>query len=119
MGRRKILAEPVVNSPNDRKTPPDISSSAIEKRLIAKSYAEAERRIDNGTATSEMICLFLKAGSSKQFIEEQKAQAELDYTRAKVALVESQIKTEEMFTEAMKSMRIYHGDIDDVEDPNV
>lgn len=115
MGRRKKVIEPEVTEPIGPETPPDLSSSAIEKRLIAKAYAEAERRIDNGTATSEMICLFLKAGSNKHYIDEQKTQAELDYTRAKVDLVRSQIKTEEMIVAAMDAMKMYQG-VDDVSD---
>lgn len=115
MGRRKKVIEPEVSEVNGLETPPDLSSSAIEKRLIAKAYAEAERRIDNGTATSEMICLFLKAGSSKHYIDEQKTKAELEYVSAKVDLVKSQIKTEEMIVAAMDAMKMYQG-VDDVSD---
>lgn len=113
MGRRKTTVEPERIEGCNHESPPDLSASAIEKRLIAKSYAEAERRIDNGTATSEMICLFLKAGSSKHFLDEQKAQAELEYTRAKVELVKSQIKTEEMIVEGINALKEYQGGDDD------
>lgn len=112
MGRRKVRVEPELIAPNLDETRPDLSGSSVEKRLIAKAYAEAERRIDDGTASSEMICLFLKAGSSKQYIDQQKTEAELDLARTKIELMKAQQKTEEMFVEAMSAFRSYQGDDD-------
>lgn len=116
MGRRKVRDVSAETAYKSTTTRPDFSGSAIEKRLIGKAYAEAERRLDDGTASSEMVCLFLKMGSSKQYLDEQKTLMELDYTRAKTEMLQAQKKNEEMFAEAMSAFRTYQGLDDDAEE---
>lgn len=116
MGRRKVREISDVMAAKDTLTPPDLSGMAVEKRLIGKAYAEAERRLDDGTASSEMICLFLKLGSSKQYLDDQKVILDLEYTKAKTEMLQAQKRNEEMFADAMAAMRTYQGLDDETEE---
>jgi hypothetical protein len=116
MGRRKTRDNPGDLLANEPQTHPDFSGAAVEKRLIGKAYAEAERRLDDGTASSEMICLFLKMGSSKQYLDDQKAILDLEYTKAKTEMIRAQKRNEEQFAEAMAAMRSYQGLDDELEE---
>lgn len=51
------------------KSRPATTPEARENQLIALAMDEAERKIREGTASSQLICHFLKLGSEKERLE--------------------------------------------------
>lgn len=114
MGRRAKIPESEANQVLTREERPDFTDAAMERRLVGLAYDEAERRLKDGTASSEMVCHFLRVGSSKEYLEKQILESKAELTRAKTELFKAQQKSEEMFVEAISAFRSYKGDDEDV-----
>lgn len=109
----KATAEEVTSRPKPALTP-----EAREKQLISAAMNEAERRILDGTASSQIICHFLKLGSTRNELELEKMRRENKMIDAKTEALESAKHVEELYTAAMNAFRGYgnYEDIDDAED---
>lgn len=90
---------------------------AREQQLIAYATNEAEKRIRDGSASDTLLCHYLKLGSSKALLEKEKLQHENKLMEAKTDSLHAQQHAEELFSQVMKSMKIYQGDsgLDDEE----
>ena len=100
------------NSSPDRKkrtSPPPITSEAKENEMIYLAEQLAEKQLREGTASSQVIVHYLKLGSSKEKLERAKLEEEVKLVTAKTESLESQKKTEEMYTKAIQAMREYSG----------
>lgn len=82
---------------------------AREAQLINDAYDVAEQQMKNGTASSAIICHFLKLGSEKERTNQLKLRKEIALIDAKTKAIESSQRQEELFTEAITAMRIYTG----------
>jgi hypothetical protein len=69
----------------------------------------AETQIREGTASSQVVTHFLKLGSTRERLEQQRLAHENELTRVKIEQIESQQRIEELYTEAIKAMRSYAG----------
>ena len=116
MARHKSKPDPMQTGFVSDQLRPDFSGAAREKRLIDLAYTEAERRLRDGTASSEMICLFLRAGSNKEYLDEQEALCKIELAKAKTDMYKAQQKTEQMFVDAMSAFREYNGEEDGQDD---
>lgn len=108
-----------------RKNAPIVDASAVEvipalspesknNELIALATALAERQIREGTASSQVICHYLKMGTEKERLERVKLEEENKLLRAKTASIESSQRTEELFREAIEAMSRYKGSSGDI-----
>jgi hypothetical protein len=72
----------------------------------------------DGTASSQVITHFLKLGSTREQLEQERLRHENELTRVKIEAIESQKRVEELYKEALQAMRSYAGDlpVSDVED---
>ena len=105
MGRKKEEESPVEVKRIKRAVDPD----EREKQLINLSYNLVEQRLLNGTATSQETCHFLKLGSRKDQLELEKLRNENKLLQKKVEALDSQIKTDSMYAEAIAAMKLYSG----------
>lgn len=106
-GRRpRIPHDEVPTPPRRRATTPDIR----EQQLIAKAYDLTERRIGEGTASAQEVTLFLKLGSSRERLEQERIQHENELLVVKREAMAQAARTEELFAEAIRAMRSYQGD---------
>lgn len=112
MGRAKKVS----NSEPIRAVRPALTPEARENQLIFLATEEAERRIRDGTASSQLLCHYLKLGTEKNRLECEKIRAENELMAAKKAHLESAQRTEEMFAEAIKVFSKYRGH--DEEEPD-
>jgi hypothetical protein len=90
--------------------PPALTLEGRENQLIAASYDLAERRILEGTASSQELTYFLKLGSSKTRLENEKLKEEVTHLKAKTAALEAQISNEALLDKALKAFRSYRGE---------
>lgn len=70
----------------------------------------AEKRIQEGTASAQEIVHFLKLGSSREQLEQQRLQAEVALQMAKVEQLQSARNMEGLIEEAIAAMRSYRGE---------
>lgn len=98
---------------------PALTPEARENQLIALAMDAAEKRILEGTASSQEIVHFLKLGSSRGRLEKVKLQRETDLLMAKKESLESAAHTEEIYQKAIEAMKRYSGNFSDEDDPNI
>lgn len=89
---------------------PATTPEALENQLISSAFGLAGKQIDEGTASSQVITHFLKLGSSRERLEQQRLEHENELLKVKKEAMESQQRTEELFAEAIKAMRSYTGE---------
>lgn len=99
-----------------RKTRPALTPESREQQLISKAVDLAERQIDEGTASSQIIVHFLKLGTEKAKLEREKLKQENLLTQAKIESLQSAARVEELYTEAINAMRRYSGHGGDPDD---
>lgn len=110
MARRKI-----VNEDERPKLRPALSEDAREKQLISLAMDEVEKRIRNGTASSQELCHFLKLGTQEKKLEREKLKKENELLVAKTEALKSAKQVEELYKEAIKAFGIYSGHEDEGE----
>ena len=88
---------------------PAINPEARDNQVISMAYDLAEKRLREGTATSQEVTHFLKLGSAKAPDELELLKAQTAMTVAKKEALESQKNMEEVYAKAIKAMRTYHG----------
>jgi hypothetical protein len=103
-GRPRKDAVPVVPIRHRARTP-----EVREQQLVAAAYDLAEQQIYAGTASAQVITTFLKAGSSREKLEQERLQHENELLIAKRAAMESAARVEELYLGALNAMRSYQG----------
>ena len=88
---------------------PAMTPDARENQMINLAVDLAEKQLEEGTASSQVITHFLKLGSSKERLEREKLEEENKLLRAKTENLQSQKRVEELYTEALAAMRRYSG----------
>ena len=80
-----------------------------ELELSSAAYDLAEEQIRSGTASSQVITHFLKAGSMRERLEQQRMEHEIELMDVKRQQLEGQKKVEELYVSALEAMRSYSG----------
>jgi hypothetical protein len=78
-------------------------------QLADAAYDLAEDQIRSGTASSQVITHFLKAGSSRERLEQERMRHEVELMEAKKEQLAGQARMEELFTDAVNAFRGYAG----------
>lgn len=99
------------------KRPPATTPEARENQLIAQAVDLAEKQIQEGVASSQVISHFLKLGSSREKLEQLRIEKENTLLDAKREMLESAKRVEELYADAITAMRSYSGQ-DDQMDPH-
>lgn len=97
-------------------TRPFFTPEGEESRLVSLAYNLAEKRLMEGTASSQEVTHFLKLGSRKEILEREKLEEENRLLRAKTETLQSQRQTEELYKNAINAFRWYAGQGDPDED---
>jgi hypothetical protein len=88
---------------------PATSPEQRELQLADAAYDLAEEQIKSGTASSQVITHFLKVGSSRERMEQQRMQHEIELMEVKKEQLEGQKRVEELYGNALEAMRGYQG----------
>jgi hypothetical protein len=104
--------------PARRNRPPATTPEARENQLVSLAVSLAEEQLRKGTASSQVITHYLKLGTTRESLEQEKLRGENELLKAKVESLASQGRIEELYNKALKAMRTYMGspDEDDAED---
>lgn len=82
---------------------------AQENRLIGKAIGLAERQLEDGTASAQVITHFLKLGSTREKLEQELVEQNIELQRAKRENMASAARVEELYSAAITAMRAYAG----------
>lgn len=88
---------------------PALTPEAREKQLTSLAYDLAEKQLREGTASSQVISTFLKYGSSRERLEQERLERENHFLRIKSEQIQSQQKIEDLYVKAMDAFRGYSG----------
>lgn len=107
---KKQSSEPV---PTMKPLRSPYSEEAAEQQMISLAYDRAKEQLANGTASSQVICHFLKLGSSKERLEKKILEVQHEQIVAKTELMRAMQRNDELFKNALTAMRTYSGKTDD------
>ena len=99
-----------------KKTRPATTPEARENQLISKAVDLAEKQLQNGTASSQVITHYLKLGSMKEKKERELLEQQIKLLEAKTQSLQSQQRVEELYANALSAFRTYSGHGDDNND---
>lgn len=97
------------NQPSTIRRRPALSPETRENQLIALAVDLTERRLIEGTASSQETTHFLKLGSMKNRLEMEKLREENKLLQAKTDAIKQAKRVEELYSEAISAMRRYSG----------
>ena len=95
-------------TPKSRR-PPATTPEERENQLISAAVDLAEEQIRSGQASAQVITHFLKLGSSREKLEQQRLAGEVGFIEAKRENMASAKRIEEMYGEALSAMSRYQG----------
>jgi DNA-binding ferritin-like protein len=88
---------------------PATTPEAREQQMISLADELAERQLRDGTASAQVITHYLKLGSSRERLEQERLANENILLKAKKEAMDSQARIEEMYGAALNAMRSYAG----------
>jgi hypothetical protein len=98
--------------------PPATTPESRENQLVAAAVDLAEQQILGGTASAQVITHYLKLGTTREKLEQEKLRQENILLKAKAESLASQGRMEELYSEAIAAMKRYgiqsaHDDYED------
>lgn len=93
-----------------RKQTPARTPEARENQLINLAFDETELRLRNGTASSQLISLLLKAGMMKMQLEMEKLRSDIALQKAKEQEIEDKASNSDLYAQALAAFKSYKGD---------
>ena len=99
-----------------KKSRPAIDPENRMQQMVSKALDLAEKQLEEGTASSQVITHFLKYGTEKSKLEAEKIRYENELLQAKKVAIESQKSSEELFAKAIKAFATYSGQGGDEDD---
>lgn len=102
--RRTDSEEP--QSPRRRATTPE----GRENQLVSLAVDLAEKQLREGTASAQVISHYLKLGSTREQLEQERLMAEVKLQNAKVEALAATSRIEELITDAIAAFRSYSGE---------
>lgn len=100
-----------VNHPHASQSnrPPATTPEARENQLIAAATDLAEKQMRDGTASAQVITHYLKLGSSRERLEQERLSMEVEFLEAKKEAMAATARTEELMKDALNAFRSYSG----------
>ena len=103
------------SSSKKRSGPPATTPEARENQLISLAIDLVEKRLIEGTASSQETTHFLKLATTKARLEKEILEKQRDLIVAKTVSLNSNEELKEMYKDALAAMRNYSGQGDDNE----
>ncbi len=105
MGARRVSS--AGNHESNR--PPARTPEEREQQLILAAENLAERQLLSGEASAQVITHYLKLGSTRERLEQQRLKNEVALLDQKRLHLESEMRTETLIQDALQAMRQYTG----------
>lgn len=88
---------------------PATTPEGRENQLISLAADLAEKQLVSGNASAQVITHFLKLGSTREKLEQERLHRENLLLSAKVEQIASSKRIEELYATALNAMRAYSG----------
>jgi hypothetical protein len=88
---------------------PSVTEEGRENQLVSLAIDLAEKQLEGGTASSQVITHYLKLGSTREKLEQERLRRENLLLDSKVEMMASAKRVEELYAEALSAMRMYAG----------
>lgn len=92
MGRRKI---------------PAMNPDAREGEMINYAMNLAEKKLLDGTASSQLITFFLNLATTKEKLQNEKLRSDLRVAEAKIEKMQQETNVSELYEKALSAMKSY------------
>ena len=99
-----------------KKIRPALTPAARENQMISLAVDLAEKQLQEGTASSQVITHYLKLGSMRERLEREKLAEENKLLRARTKSIEEAADMKDLYEKAIKAMQRYSGNGDDDEE---
>lgn len=101
------------NSEQSPRRRPATTPEAREKQMIALADSLSEKRLREGTASAQEIIHWLRLGTSREQLEQEKLRKDNLLREAQIEQMASAARIEELYKDALDAMRSYQGDMPD------
>lgn len=88
---------------------PATTLDARENQMIALAVDLAERQLIEGTASAQVINHFLRLGTSRERLEQEKLKKENELLKGRTEQLASATRVDELYAQALEAMRSYSG----------
>lgn len=105
-----MAAKRKTNTPESPRRPPATTPEGRENQMVSLAVDLAEKQMREGTASSQVISLYLKLGSSRERLEQERIRHENELLQAKAEAMASMKNMEELYGKALNAMRDYKGE---------
>jgi hypothetical protein len=95
---------------------PATTDEGRESQLVSLAIDLAEKQLAEGTASAQVITHYLKLGSTRERLEQERLHRENQLLDSKVEMMASAKRVEELYAEALQAMRNYAGQVADYEE---
>jgi hypothetical protein len=102
-------------SEKPRRSRPATTPEGREAQLVGMAVDLAERQMADGSASAQVISHYLKLGSTRERLEQERLRQENKLLNAKVESMASTKRIEELYENALNAMRSYAGHDDQLE----
>lgn len=96
--------------------PPATTPEGREQQMVSLAFDLAQKQMEEGTASAQVITHFLKFGSSQNKLEQEKLRKENLLAQARVEQISASAHNNELYQKAIDMMKIYVGEEPDDED---
>lgn len=96
--------------------PPARDPEARENQLINLAVDLAEKQLNNGTASAQVMTHYLKLATQRERLERAKLEKEVELLRARTDQIAAVQKIDEMYAAALRAMSAYSGNSQEVYD---
>lgn len=96
-----------------RKQIPARTPEARENQLINLAVEEVERRLMNGTISSQLLTVLLKLATTKAQLELEKLKSDIALQKAKEQEIEDKASNSDLYAKALAAFKSYKGDVTD------
>lgn len=103
------MSKPKKKETVKKRRPPARTPEARENQLINLAVELAEKQLQDGTASSQVITHFLKLGTTRERLEKEILQEQKELLKAKTEAMQSAKRVEELYKNALDAMRAYSG----------
>lgn len=95
---------------------PAMTEEGREQQLVSLAIDLAEKQLSDGSASSQVITHYLKLGSTRERLEQERLERENQLLEAKVQAMESAQRVEELYEQALHAMKNYSGQTETYDD---
>ena len=93
-----------------RRGAPALTPEDRENQLISLAIDLAEKQLREGTASAQVLTHYLRLGTVREQMERDMIAEKVRLLEAKTEAINAAKKTEELYEQAIKAMRLYSGE---------